>query len=348
MPSEPVSIAAQSDSRSPNRLSVTMTSNCLGWRTSCMAQLSAYMWLERDVRVLAVVQLLHRLAPQHAGLHDVGLLDRGDRCRACRASSKPTRAIALDLGRGVDLGVDAAPRAVGQVLDAARLAEIDAAGELAQDHDVQARDQLGLQATRPRPAPGRRWPGAGWRTGPAPCAGAAGRARASSRTAGCPISARRPRRTSPCRWPAPSPWWRRPAARHARRRRHRRPGPPRRRMPSPRRAEPADDAPDLAHDLGADAVAGEEKDGSDLGHEAAPHARCWVRLVGPAPVQAAGRVGKLRQGGGAGRGGRGRGSGCVSARGGRSGTEDRGPRGRPWRALGGRHSRRAVAGTGLC
>ena len=30
---------------SPNRLSVTMTSNCFGLRTSCMAQLSAYMWL---------------------------------------------------------------------------------------------------------------------------------------------------------------------------------------------------------------------------------------------------------------------------------------------------------------
>ena len=41
MPSEPVSMAAQSDRMSPNRLSVTMTSNCLGRRTSCMAQLSA-------------------------------------------------------------------------------------------------------------------------------------------------------------------------------------------------------------------------------------------------------------------------------------------------------------------
>ena len=38
-------MAAQSDSMSPNRLSVTITSNCFGARTSCMAQLSAYMWL---------------------------------------------------------------------------------------------------------------------------------------------------------------------------------------------------------------------------------------------------------------------------------------------------------------
>ena len=43
MPSEPVSIAAQSDRMSPNRLLVTITSNCFGLRTSCIAQLSAYM-----------------------------------------------------------------------------------------------------------------------------------------------------------------------------------------------------------------------------------------------------------------------------------------------------------------
>ena len=45
MPSDPVSMAAQSDNTSPNRLSVTMTSNCFGSRTNCMAQLSAYIWL---------------------------------------------------------------------------------------------------------------------------------------------------------------------------------------------------------------------------------------------------------------------------------------------------------------
>ena len=44
IPRDPVSIAAQSDSKSPNRLSVTMTSNCFGFRTSCIAQLSAYIW----------------------------------------------------------------------------------------------------------------------------------------------------------------------------------------------------------------------------------------------------------------------------------------------------------------
>jgi len=43
MPSEPVIIAASSESTSPNKLSVTMTSNCFGLRMSCMAQLSARM-----------------------------------------------------------------------------------------------------------------------------------------------------------------------------------------------------------------------------------------------------------------------------------------------------------------
>src|SRR5262249_6430983 len=44
MPSEPTAIAAQSERMSPNMLSVTITSKCLGSRTSCMAQLSTYMW----------------------------------------------------------------------------------------------------------------------------------------------------------------------------------------------------------------------------------------------------------------------------------------------------------------
>jgi hypothetical protein len=44
-----------------------------------------------------------------------------------------------------NLGVDAAALAVRQGLDAARLAEVDATRELAQDHDVEAAHQLGLE-----------------------------------------------------------------------------------------------------------------------------------------------------------------------------------------------------------
>ena len=43
MPSDPVSIAAVSDNISPNKLSVTITSNCLGQRHSCIAPASAYI-----------------------------------------------------------------------------------------------------------------------------------------------------------------------------------------------------------------------------------------------------------------------------------------------------------------
>ena len=41
MPIDPLSIAAVSDNRSPNRLSVRMTSNWRGFLTSCIEQLSA-------------------------------------------------------------------------------------------------------------------------------------------------------------------------------------------------------------------------------------------------------------------------------------------------------------------
>ena len=96
MPSEPVSMAAQSDRMSPKRLSVTMTSNCLGLRTSCMAQLSAYMWLSSTFGELAlVVHPWTFLAPQHAGL-SITLafstdMSAGPVALAC-ASSKATAA----------------------------------------------------------------------------------------------------------------------------------------------------------------------------------------------------------------------------------------------------------------
>ena len=52
---------------------------------------------------------------------------------------------AFDLPCFVDLRVDGALAAAGQVLDAARLAKVDAAGELAQDHDVEPGHQFMLE-----------------------------------------------------------------------------------------------------------------------------------------------------------------------------------------------------------
>ncbi len=45
MPIEPVNIAAASDKISPNIFFVTITSNCFGHFTNCMAALSTYIWL---------------------------------------------------------------------------------------------------------------------------------------------------------------------------------------------------------------------------------------------------------------------------------------------------------------
>ena len=52
---------------------------------------------------------------------------------------------ALDLVGLVDLGIDGALLAVTQILDLLRLAEIDPAGQLAHDHDVEAVDAVALE-----------------------------------------------------------------------------------------------------------------------------------------------------------------------------------------------------------
>ena len=201
MPSEPVSIAASSDSMSPNRLSVTMTSNCLGLRTSCMAQLSAYMCVSSTSGTRRRAACLHLLAPQHAGLHHVGLLDRA---HLVAALARQLEGDARRRGRSRRSYRPACRRRArlpsGSGLDAARLAEIDAAGQLAHDHDVEARARSRASASRHRPArrstiAGRRLANSriSLRRRSRPRSGFAGR------TAGCPISARRPRRTAPHR-----------------------------------------------------------------------------------------------------------------------------------------------------
>ena len=67
MPSEPVTIAASSDSTSPNRLSVTMTSNCLGLRIELHGAVVGQDVLELDVGRVGLVDVGHDLVPQHAG-----------------------------------------------------------------------------------------------------------------------------------------------------------------------------------------------------------------------------------------------------------------------------------------
>src|SRR6266849_3599299 len=104
MPSEPVSMAATSESMSPNRLSVTMTSNCFGQRTSCMPPASA-SWCSSTTslnsRACSAPTTSCQSTPVFITLRfsmDVTLL------RRLRASSKATRAMRSISDRRPDIG----------------------------------------------------------------------------------------------------------------------------------------------------------------------------------------------------------------------------------------------------
>ena len=121
-------------------------------------------------------------------LEHVGLVDRGDLAPCARAEG--------DAGDALDL----LDRVAAQVAGARRgvaglLAEVDAAGQLADDQQVGALDALALERAGVEQRGHRRGPGAGWRTGRGPCAGRAGPARAAAAPGrSCPTSARRRRR----------------------------------------------------------------------------------------------------------------------------------------------------------
>ena len=103
------------------------------------------MCVEPHVGILPLVQRRDGLAPEQARLHHIGLLHAGDVVPALARQLERHARDALDLARGIALGVEPALLAVGQRLDAARLAEIDAAGALAHDHQVKAAHHVGLQ-----------------------------------------------------------------------------------------------------------------------------------------------------------------------------------------------------------
>ena len=85
------------------------------------------------------------LVPQHARFHDIVLLHRADLVGAGARQLEGDAGDALDLERVVDLRVDAALLAVAQIDDLLGLAEIDAAGQFADDQDVEALDDFRLQ-----------------------------------------------------------------------------------------------------------------------------------------------------------------------------------------------------------
>ena len=144
MPIEPVSIAAASDRMSPNMLGATMTSNCFGARISCIDAAST----NRCVSSTSGYCLPTRgdgLAPQLHRLEHVGLVHRAELAAARSRGAEADVRDALDLGLGVAHGVHAFAPARRADADAARLAVVDVAVQLAQDHEVEPLHQLGLE-----------------------------------------------------------------------------------------------------------------------------------------------------------------------------------------------------------
>ena len=152
MPSEPLMTAASSDRMSPNRFSVTMTSNAAGDFASSIAAESTSRCSRADVRELRV-DLLGHLAPQPRRREHVGLVHLGDLGPARPGELERQRDDAPDLRLGVPEGVDRGPPLGGHPL-LGRAAEVEARGELADDQAVDALEELGPQRRRCRSAPG--------------------------------------------------------------------------------------------------------------------------------------------------------------------------------------------------
>ena len=136
IPSEPVSMAASSLRMSPNRFSVTITSKSAGRDTSCMAALSTSRWSSgtsgnSSARTRVTVSRHSREVSRTLALST--LVTR------LRLDVKATRAI-----RSISCDAVGAV-VVGGVPVAARLAEVDAAGELAHHQQVGALDPLALE-----------------------------------------------------------------------------------------------------------------------------------------------------------------------------------------------------------
>ena len=147
--------------------------------------------------------------PELEGLEHVGLVDAGHALAALARRLEGDVRDALDLGPRVAhrverlLGAREVRRRARAA--AARLAEVDVAGELADDQDVEARRRARASgSTRAASCSDSRSPGGSWRTGPGACAGRGSPARGAARARACRTSSRRRRRTAPRRPPCAS------------------------------------------------------------------------------------------------------------------------------------------------
>src|SRR5579872_1374161 len=100
---------------------------------------------EFDIGELLRVQSRDLLTPQHAGLQHIGFVDRADLASSRPRELKRRSRHAADLAGRILLGVEAAALTIGKCFDAARLAKIDAAGEFANDDEIDALQYAGLQ-----------------------------------------------------------------------------------------------------------------------------------------------------------------------------------------------------------
>ena len=250
IPSEPARTAASSERMSPNRFSVTSTSNRRPLDQEHRRVDQAVV--RRHVRELPV-GLLDDLAPQARRGEHVRLVHaRSAGRRRARASSKPSRTDASGSRPRCRATCRFGRRSCRLARRLGPLAEVDPAGQLADDQQVDAGQRAPGGAARPRPAPGGRSPGRRLANSPRPprrakraCSGRTaafgsshfGPPTAPSRTASAPRRPRRPRPGSRRRTRR-SPRRRR-RARVQRSRRTRTAARPRRGRHAQRRAPPA-------------------------------------------------------------------------------------------------------------
>ncbi len=102
--------------------------------------------MQLDILCLALVQGRNGLVPEQARGHDIALVRRVNLVAALPCEVEGDAGDTLDLARRVEGGVDGALLAIGEGDDLLGLAEIGAAGQFAQNEDVEALDQLALQA----------------------------------------------------------------------------------------------------------------------------------------------------------------------------------------------------------
>src|ERR1700730_9564960 len=103
---------------------------------------------ELDIGKFRNVQRDNFLAPQRAGLQDIRLVDRTDASLSGARQFESGSRHAANLVRRVLLGVEAAALPIGERFDAARFSEIDAAGQLTDDDEVDILEHTGLERRR--------------------------------------------------------------------------------------------------------------------------------------------------------------------------------------------------------